>query len=298
MTKDVTDSSPRIDAHHHLWDLDAVRYPWLMAHGERRFFGDPTKIQRNYLVYEFRRDAELSGFGASVHIQVGAASPLQEAIWVQSVAEQNPGWPAAQVAFCDLAADDAGEQLAELQHLPTVRGVRQIVGRSPEEDKSSQVNALIGNDHFKRGLRLAASMGYSFDLQLVPRLMPAAAKFFGEIPELQVALCHVGSPYDQSASGIATWRKGLEQIAMLPNVVCKLSGLGMFYHGWEIEDIAPLVLPSLEAFGPERCMFGSNFPVDLLQASYSKTVKAYEELIPVEFHNSVFRETAAKFYRI
>ena len=93
-----------IDSHHHLWDLKAVEYPWLNAKGVKRFFGDPTPIQRNYLIDEFRPDAQKNGFGSSVHIQVGAKDGLAEAKWVQSISDANPDWPMVQVVFCDLTA--------------------------------------------------------------------------------------------------------------------------------------------------------------------------------------------------
>lgn len=89
----------KIDAHHHLWDLNAVDYPWLMEKGAVRFFGDPTPIQRDYLLPEYRADASAQGFSASVHIQVGAADPWAEAQWVQSVADRYSDWPLVQVVF-------------------------------------------------------------------------------------------------------------------------------------------------------------------------------------------------------
>ncbi|MEP5729888.1 MAG: hypothetical protein ABJL67_11035 [Sulfitobacter sp.] len=91
-----------IDAHHHLWDLDAVEYPWLNAKGVTRFFGDPTPIQRNYLIEEFMAEARAHGFAGSVHVQVGAADAWEEAEWVQQVADANPDWPLVQVVYCDL----------------------------------------------------------------------------------------------------------------------------------------------------------------------------------------------------
>jgi len=136
----------RIDAHHHLWDLTAVSYPWLMAQGVPRFFGDPTPIQRDYFIDEFRRDA--AAFEGSVHIQVGAADPLAEARWIQSVADATPDWPLVQVAFCDLTAPDLSATLDTLQSLPTLRGVRQIVGRAPEEDAATGTNDLLTNPAF------------------------------------------------------------------------------------------------------------------------------------------------------
>ncbi len=94
-----------IDAHHHLWDLNAVDYPWLMEKGKKRFFGDPTPIQRNYLIDEHIKLAAALGFKASVHIQVGAADGLEVAKWVNKIVSEHQSWPMAQVAFCDLTSD-------------------------------------------------------------------------------------------------------------------------------------------------------------------------------------------------
>ena len=124
----------RIDSHHHLWDLNAVNYPWLMEVGRPRFFGDPAPIQRDYLLAEHHAISQNHGFAASVHIQVGAEDGLAEARWVDQVAMANPNWPMVQVAFCDLTAPEREEQLDQYQDLTSLVGIRQIVGRSPEED--------------------------------------------------------------------------------------------------------------------------------------------------------------------
>ncbi len=288
----------RIDCHHHLWDLQAVRYPWLMARGETRFFGDPAPIQRDYLLGEFRTDAEAAGFGASVHIQVGAADGLAEARWVQSVADGNPDWPLAQVAFCDLTTAGGDRQLEEICALPTVRGIRQIVGRAPDEDRRTGTNALLDNPAFLEGLTRLADRRLSFDLQLIPDLMQAAAGVFEQVPQLPVALCHAGSPNDRSVEGLRDWSQSLRHLSRLPNMWCKLSGLGMFEHDWTAESIRPIVETCLEQFGPERCMFGSNFPVDSLNASYARIVKAYQALVPPGSQEAFFGGNARRFYQI
>ncbi|SHG94640.1 amidohydrolase family protein [Cognatishimia maritima] len=288
----------RIDAHHHLWDLKAVYYPWLMAKGEPRFFGDPAPIQRDYLIDEFTTDAKAHGFAGSVHIQVGAENPLYEARWVQSVAQANPDWPLVQVAFCDLTADSAENDLDQLQSLTSLRGVRQIVGRAPGEDAQSGTNFLLDDPRFAAGLKGLAQRGLGFDLQLLPELMEKTAKVLEQAPDTKIALCHAGSPHDRSAAGLAEWSKNLQHLSALPNVVCKLSGLGMFDHSWTAESIRPIVETVLEQFGPERAMFGSNFPVDSLPATYAKIVEAYETLIPTEMQSKVFAETAIEFYDI
>lgn len=286
----------RIDAHHHLWDLDAVAYPWLMARGEARFFGDPTPIQRNYLLAEHRRNAD--GFGASVHIQVGAADPSAEARWVQSVADTNPDWPLVQVAFCDLTAPDLTAQLDRLQTLPTLRGVRQIVGRAPGEDAATGTAALLDNPRFAEGLRELAHRGLSFDLQLIPEHYEGMARVLDATPDTRIALCHAGSPHDRSPEGLAAWAMSLRLLSDRPNVTCKLSGLGMFDHGWTREAIRPIVETCLDQFTPERCMFGSNFPVDSLYSDFATLVAAYDALLPEAAKPAVFHDTAAAFYRL
>lgn len=285
-----------IDAHHHLWDLQAVHYPWLMAKGEPRFFGDPAPIQRSYLLEEFRAEAAAEGAGASVHIQVGAEDGLEEARWVQSVADAYPDWPMAQVVFCDLTASGLAQELDQFQRLPTVRGVRQIVGRAPGEDARTGTNALLDDPAFLSGLKEAGRRGLSFDLQLIPELMEKTARVLAQAPQTQVALCHAGSPHDRSAAGLADWAGALKHLSALPHVTCKLSGLGMFDHGWTAERIRPIVETCLEQFGARRVMFGSNFPVDKLYSDYRTLADAYRALVPADAQAVVFTRTASRFY--
>ncbi|WP_299986187.1 amidohydrolase [uncultured Ruegeria sp.] len=285
-----------IDAHHHLWDLEAVHYPWLMARGMDRFFGDPTPIQRNYLLQEFRSEAEPCGIRASIHIQVGAESGLDEAGWVQTVADANPDWPMAQVVYCDLTSADLSAQLDTFKTLPTVRGVRQIVGRAPGEDAQTGTNTLLDDPQFLAGLQEAGRRGLSFDLQLIPELMEKTARVLAQAPDTPVALCHAGSPHDRSPAGLKDWAQRLRALSDLPQVSCKLSGLGMFDHNWTPNSICPIVEVGLEQFGPERVMFGSNFPVDKLYGDYATLAQAYRDLVPTEAHSAVFGESAARFY--
>ncbi|WP_050602433.1 amidohydrolase [Ruegeria sp. 6PALISEP08] len=288
----------KIDAHHHLWNLSVVKYPWLMEKGIVRFFGDPSSIQRDYLLPEFRADAEAMGFGASVHIQVGAADPWAEAQWVQSVADQFPDWPLVQVAFCDLTSNDLDEQLDRLQTLPSVRGVRQIVGRAPGEDASTGTNSLLKDPNFLAGLKQLGARGLSFDLQLLPELMEQAADVLAQSPETRIALCHAGSPHDRTPQGLRRWADELTALSNLPQVYCKLSGLGMFDRNWSAESVAPIVSNCLSQFGADRIMFGSNFPVDSLTSTYKEVVSRHQELIPFSSHEYVFHGTSKRFYRI
>ncbi len=287
-----------IDAHHHLWDLGKVSYPWLEAKGVVRFFGDPTPIQRNYLLKEFYENAKLEGFRASVHIQVGAADPLGEAEWIESVAQANPDWPLVQVVYCDLTSTTIESDLDLIQKIPSVRGVRQIIGRSSEEDSESGTNKLLSSIAFRNGLIELGKRNLTFDLQLTPKLIEQAAKVISSAPDTKIVLCHAGSPSNRSRRGLEEWSKDLTLLSDMDNVFCKLSGLGMFDHNWTENSIAPIVNECIQQFGPSRCMFGSNFPVDSLYSDYSTLVQAHRNIIPNLAFKMVFDKTARNFYRI
>ena len=203
-----------------------------------------------------------------------------------------------QVVFCDLTQPNLTAQLDKFQTLPSVRGVRQIIGRAPGEDAQTGTNDVIQSDAFLDGLRLVGDAGLSFDLQLIPELMPAMASVLKQCPKTNIALCHAGSPHDRSTAGLQAYAVALQNLSALQNVYCKLSGLGMFDHNWDIETIRPIIDICLDQFGTERCMFGSNFPVDKLYSDYAKLGQSYFEIVPKELHKTVFKDVAQGFYNL
>lgn len=298
------------DAHHHLWDLDAVRYPWLNApKGTRRFFGDPTEIQKNYLVDDLRADIGNLPITQSIHIQVGAATDqhLAETAWVQSqVNAYGATLPSAMVAYADLESENLHGALDSIQAFSGVRGVRQIIGRAPEEDQQTGSGLLLANPNWQAGLRELANRSLSFDLQLIPSQMVDAFNVFSEVPELPVALCHCGSPWFlkekyRSSQSQKTWAEGLKKLASLPNMHCKISGLSMFNQEWNPADVALIIETTLDTFGPERCMFGSNFPVDKLHTNYQDIWQTYLKLtnhMGTEQRQGLFGDNCRRFYRL
>jgi predicted TIM-barrel fold metal-dependent hydrolase len=289
-----------VDAHHHLWDIAAVDHPWLRQKGVVRFFGDPAPIQRDYLTSDFRADHDGMPVVASVHIQVGTApgEEVNETRWLDGHAAAT-GLPSAIVAFADLTAPDLGDILdAHAAASSRLRGIRQIVSRHPSEDAANGSVALLDDPRFLEGLREVARRGLSFDLQLSAPLLPRAAALFARVPELPVALCHAGSPWDRTAPGLVAWRAGLAEMAALPNVSAKISGLGMFDRQWTRSSLAPVVEGVLEAFGPTRTMWGSNFPVDKLYNGYRPLLETVASLVPDAMHAPVFAGTATSFYRL
>lgn len=273
-----------------------------MARGVERFFGDPTPIQQNYLVADLLGESTRFRPLKSVHIQVGVeeSQSVRESQWL---AEQSAaaGFPHAIVAYCDLAAPDAEKELDEHQAVAGVRGIRQIVGRHEIEDKQTGTGELLANRNWCASLKALERRNLSFDLQLVPSQLERAYAVFSKVPELNVVLCHCGSPWDQSEDGLERWRKGLRKLAGLPNMYCKVSGLGMFNRQWSEDQLRPLVLDVIEIFGVARSMFGSNFPVDKLYRSYADYWSAYDSI--TSGFSSVEREqlfvgTATGFYRL
>ena len=287
-----------IDAHHHLWNLSAVRYPWLEEKSVMRFFVDPSPIQKDYLIDQFKKECKPHGFNGSIHIQVGAKDPIKEAIWIGNITKNHPDWNMRQVVFCDLTKSEMIIEIEKFEKLPSVAGVRQILSRAPGKESGSILLDNIATPIVLQNLKTLSRLGYSFDLQLIPEVMKQASLLFEKVPELKVALCHAGSPHDRTIEGIKYWQEALKSFSSLPNVTCKISGLGMFKHDWKIEDFRPIIETCLDQFGSKRCMFGSNFPVDSLYSDYNTLMSAFRTLIPKSFHEAIFRKTACEFYAI
>ena len=291
-----------VDAHHHLWDLNACHYPWLMEKGVRRFFGDPAPIQKDYLAADFRADIGSLPISKSVHIQVGVApeDSVRETLWLESHAEAH-GLPSAIIGFADLTAPDLDAQLDAHAQASRFRGVRQIIGRSAEENAANGSGLLLSNPAFEEGLRQLAARGLSFDLQLVPTQMAAAAELFARVPELPVALCHAGSLSRFDDQGFALWEDGIRALSALPNMICKISGLGMFDNHWTAASARRQFDWIAAHFGPKRMAFGSNFPVDKLYGDYAAIWQRFDQLsqgFSAKERAGLFGGTAERFYRI
>jgi predicted TIM-barrel fold metal-dependent hydrolase len=286
-----------IDAHHHLWDLSAVDYPWLGA-ARPRFFGDPAPIACLHDLPRFRASHGDERVAASVHVQVGASDALAETRWLADAAEE-AGWPMAIVAAANLTAPDLPEQLDRLAMAARgrLRGVRQIVARHPVEDGAAG-GALLADPAFARGLAELAERGLSFDLQLTAPLLPRATQLFAQQPQLRLALCHAGSPWDADAMAMRRWAGDLAALASdVPAAVVKLSGLGMLRRdGAGVTAIAEGVLA---AFGPARTLWGSNWPVDCLhRPCWRALLDEATALVPAPDRQAVFGDNAARFYRL
>ncbi len=295
-----------IDPHHHLWDLENHSYPWLVDPVDH-FAGDYAAIRKSYLITDFVEDARPQDLVKSVHVQAGFDrddDPVKETAWLQSVADNPalPGFPHGIVAYADLAAPDIEETLARHCAYPNMRGIRQMLNHGPEPKLCfASRGDLMQDSRWRAGLALLARFGLSFDLQIWPWQMEEAAALAQAFPEIPFILNHTGMPYGQGPADFDRWRAGMQHLAEALNVVVKISGFGMFDRNWTIDSIRPFVLETIETFGPDRCMFASNFPVDKLMRDYNGIWDAFFTLTVTSSEDerrTLFHDNAARYYRL
>lgn len=295
-----------VDAHHHLCNLRNSSYPWLEGPSVARYHGNDRPLRRDYLVSDYLRDtAELEALDAqlvgSVHIENGAADPLAEANWVHGIIASH-AVPSVQVAKVDLTHVAAADQIIQLAAIPSMRGVRDILNWHPDPLYTHRDrNDLMASPDWRRGFAELVATGLSFDLQVFPTQLGEAAGLAADFPDTSIVLDHAGMPIDRTDDGLHYWRTGMRRVAERPNTTVKISALGTNDHSWTRDSIRRIVLETIEVFGPERTMFGSNFPVDGLYSTFGDLYAAFFDITSGctdQERSQLFGGTARKFYRI
>ena len=275
-----------IDAHHHLWDKSRFNYSWL---------AQVPDIDRNFLIADYEESIRGTGVVKSVFVQadVDPQFALQETRWVLSLAEAATpiegvvAWAPVE----DPALDDYLEKVGE--H-PQLKGFRRLI--------QTEDSDFCTRPEFVAGVRRLAALGYSFDLCIYHPQLTAAIELVRQVPEMSFVLDHVGKP-DIAAGTIQPWKEQLLELAAMPNTCCKISGMVTEADpkNWTAQTLRPYIDSAIEAFGFERVMFGSDWPVCLLGASYSQwleTVFAAVEGASEAEREHLFCATAARFYRL
>ncbi len=287
-----------IDAHHHIWRQSDL--PWLLGPEQPRIFGPYAPIKRDYMIEEFLEDTKGAGLKGSVYVQANWAPnwALDEARWVAAESARS-GWPMAIVAFADMTSRTCAAQLAKLADVPSVVGIRhQFHWHENPLYRFAKHPDLCEDPIVQENIAGLAEHGFSFDLQVFADQMPGAVKLAKVCPEVTFILQHAGMLEDTSKAGRKAWLEGMTALAACPNVMCKLSGLGTFIHRNDPDHIADQVKTALKLFGPERCLFGSNYPIEKLWTSYADLWVAFRKAVPKAHHKAVFNETAARIYRL
>jgi L-fuconolactonase len=251
----------RIDSHHHLWRFDPREYGWI---GE-----EELPLRRDFGLPELEAATASAGIGGTIAVQ--ARQSLEETRWLLSLAAEGgpirgvTGWlPLASPAIGDLLAEFSGNRL--------LKGLRHVVQDEPDDA------FILGRD-FNRGVSLLRDRGLVYEILVYQRQLQAVERFLGLHPDQPLVLDHLGKPAVRQG-GFAEWAPLIRRLARFPNLSCKLSGLVTESDpaNWTPDELSPYIDAALEAFGPERLMFGSDWPVCLRGASYQEWTATVETL--------------------
>ena len=300
----VTDPFPIVDPHQHFWDLSRNYYPWLCDPKPVHFrYGDYTSLKRNYLPPDYLRDAGALNIVKTVHEDAlwDPSDPAGETRWLEQVAAEY-GYPHACVGSANFVRDDIEKVLAAHAKSKLTRGVRNFpaAGAKPSEAKRGDPGSM-DDPKWRRGYALLEKHGFSFDVQTPWWHLDALAELARDFPNTQIVIVHTALPVDRSDEGLAAWRAALETAAAQPNVAIKISGLGRRGLPWTLTANGPIIRDTINIFGPERCMFASNFPVDGLTGSFPVIYGGFRAAVsnrPLEERRMLFHDNAVRIYRL
>lgn len=276
----------RIDAHQHFWDLSQpFDYDWLKSPAH-------APINKSYLPADLRPHLDACGIERSIFVQT--QHDMAENRWVLGLAEEHD-WIAGVVGWVDLASETCEDQLAEFAEHPKFVGIRHVVQDEPDDD-------FIVRPEVVRGLKVLEKHGVPYDLLFYTQHLKHAATLARELPSLPMVVDHLSKP--KIKDGIVEgWETDLRAAAKFENVYCKLSGMVTEgdWQNWKPADLRPYVEIALDAFGPERCMYGSDWPVCELAGTYEDVHAALVELIGGlgdSERDRILGGTAAAFYGV
>jgi len=245
----------KIDSHQHFWRYSPTEHVWMTE--------EMAAIRRDFLPGDLHPLLEKTGFDGCVAVQ--ARQSLEETRWLLDLAAEH-GFIRGVVGWVDMRSADLPAQLAELAVDPKLVGVRHVVHDEPDD------GFMLGA-RFQGGLSRLRDHDLAYDLLLFPRHLPVAVKLVSKFPDQRFVLDHIAKP--AIAGGLVSpWREDLRELARYPHVSCKLSGMvtEARWRQWERGDFTRYLDIVLEAFGPERVMIGSDWPVCTLSASYEATM--------------------------
>jgi len=277
----------KVDAHHHVWDLTVREQSWMVG-------PELDPIRRNFSLEDLAPLAVEADVSATVLVQT--VGLVEETVEFLEIASSND-LVAGVVGWVDLTADDIGDVLDGLLARPDgsyLKAIRHQVHDEPD------VDWLLRPD-VQRGLAAVASAGLAYDLLTKTPHLPAAIQTARNLPQLTFVVDHISKPV--IGESLSPWADQLRELAALPNVTCKLSGMVTEapWTTWKPSDLQPYADVVLESFGPDRVMFGSDWPVCLLAATYAEVVETAQTLtaaLSLAEQEAVFATTATRTYRL
>lgn len=271
-----------IDSHQHFWQVGRFDYPWMSS--------DLGVLYRDYLPADLTPILGRHGIEQTVLVQ--ASNSIEESRWLLDLADAN-GFIAGVVGWVDLT--DTDTHLDELCAHPKFKGVRHLVESEPNDDWLIQPTVLSG-------LKKLSVRGCAYDLLVHTRHLKYVPQVAESCPDLQFVVDHMAKP-PIARNEINEWSAAMKRVAAFPNIHCKLSGLvtEANWASWQTDDLRPYVERTLELFGVDRMMFGSDYPVCLLASSYDRVFGSFQELLKdlsEDDRDKIFSKNAQRFYRL
>ena len=273
----------RIDSHQHFWRYSPAEYGWM----DDRM----TRIQRDFLPQDLAPLLAACGLDGAVAVQ--ARSSLEETRFLLELAREHDCVKGV-VGWADLCALDLDAVLDELCQEPLLRGLRHVVQDEPDDD-------FLRREDFQAGVRKLAARGLVYDILIYPRQLDAAVAFAAALPDQPFVLDHLAKP-DIAGARTDNWRGGFRGLAAMDHVLCKVSGMvtEAKWNAWQPDDFRAYMDEALDAFGIDRLMFGSDWPVALLAADgyqdVYQLVADWAAQLSEDEQAKLFGGNAARFY--
>ncbi len=288
-----------VDAHQHFWDPELNYHPWLRDEPPVPFrYGDYRPLRRRYLPPDYLADAAPYQVEKTVYVEAewNPADPVGEMRYIERLRSEH-GLPSVAVAQAWLDADDASAVLEQQAAFSFVRSIR----HKPRANRSPGDAAPGGmsETRWRAGYAQLARNGLRFDLQTPWWHLHEAVRLAADFPDTQLILNHTGLPADRSTEGLAGWKLAMTALAACPNVAVKISGLGQPGQAWTAAANGNIVRTVIELFGPSRCMFASNFPVDSLCASFATIFDGFRSIVrdlSADEQRGLFSDNAIRIY--
>ena len=292
---------PIVDAHQHFWNIAQNYHPWLRDEPPSACrYGDYSAIRKRYLPDDYFADVAPHKVVKTVYVEAewDPSDPIGESRYIANLRRET-NFPSVTVAQAWLDRDDCASVLEQQAAFDFVRSVR----HKPRANSSPQDAAPGGmNDaKWRAGFARLAPLGLHFDLQTPWWHLADAAGLARDFPDTTIILNHTGLPSDRSAEALASWQRAIKTLASCPNAMIKISGLGQRGQTWSVDANRVIVLAAIEAFGPARAMFASNFPVDSLCASFDTIFSGFRTIVSdfsASEQRALFHDNAMRIYKM
>ena len=274
----------KIDAHQHFWIFDPTQYPWIND--------ELKKLRRDFLPADLERELSRTKLDGAITVQ--ARQTLEESRWLLTLADHSTLVKGV-VGWVDLQSERVEEQLAELAKQPKFVGVRHVVQDEADDE-------FMLRPAFLRGLGRLKQFNLTYDLLAFPKHLTVARKVVEKFPQQKFVLDHLSKPFIKAGT-ISPWDRDIRELAKFKNVWCKVSGMvtEANWNQWKQSDFRPYLDVVFEAFGEDRLMFGSDWPVCLVAGSYDAVlgiVREYVHPLPEGSRQKILGTNAARFYRV